>query len=167
MQYPEEVRYDAVARMDAGQTVDDVAAALSVGKGTLIRWRAEYNNAKKEGTLETLFDVTKLLLATAELQSRSPAGMVEVVAKESTALQTQLKGLDKLDHEMQQTASIMNTRIQSLMLSVEHVSELEMLVDSLCSLRAAFFAKGTQVNVQQNFGGASKYGDMLGDRPGA
>ncbi len=166
--YDDEKRYQVLSRIDNGEKPVDVSESMDIGKATVIRWYKEYTNARAEGTLDKLLDIDKLILAQAELHKSSPEGLVEVIDDKVKTMTKGLTGLNRLDDEMQQTATTINNRIKCLIPSIEHASELIDLTDCLCKLRVAFFQKGTQVNVQNNYSSdenTGKYRNLLDDKP--
>ena len=162
--YSDDVQYAAVSRVDAGETPSSVADDLKIGKGTIVRWYAEYKDARLAGTLDKLYDSEKLLLAAAGQLTSQGGADADWIKKKASEMNAGLKGLAKLDEDTQLSALAINQKIKSLIMSSESPSELADLTDCLCALRTAFFAKGTQVNIQNVAGGSeSKYRTLIRD----
>lgn len=161
--YSDEVVYKAIAKLEAGEKPGDVADQLKVGKGSVIRWYSEFRTARDNNTLDTMFNMESLILATAGKLASENSEFTEVVEAKTAELTKGLKGLARLDDELQTTALAVNTKIRSLIMATESPSELADLTDCLCNIRKAFFEKGTQVNVQNNFSGESKYRELIND----
>lgn len=141
-------------------TAHMISEELDITYGAVLRVEKEFNEARLNGTLEQLIDVDEAVLQTA----------AEALDVDQVSLTKGLAGLDKLNQDFQVTASQINTRVRSLIMSCDHLSELETAADILCSLNTAFVnSNSTQVNVQNNFGGdnnaASRYAGYLSDTP--
>lgn len=156
--------YTAVSRMDAGQEPKQVASDLDVSYATVIRWRREYVAAKEQGKLDQLLDLDKLAIELA-IESSPTAGKL---MPELKAVAKKVEGLQVLQEQFQATALFLNSQIKTRAASAESTGEVLDLVEGLCNLQNAFFNKQTtQVNVQNNYGGAgqSKYSGFLSDVP--
>jgi hypothetical protein len=137
-----------------------ISEELDITYGSVLRVEKEFNEARVNGTLETLIDVDDMVM-------QSAATVLDV---DQVTLTKGLKGLDKLSQDFQVTASQINTRVRSLIMSCDHLSELETAADIICSLNTAFVnSNSTAVNIQNNFGGennaASRYAGYLSDVP--
>lgn len=142
----------------------DIADELGVGQGTVYRLRRELKEAQDKNDLESIMDVSRLVI-------RETARNLDIPLQETDKLIKGLDGLDNLDVSLQETALAINNKAKSMLLSADHISEVEMCADIICKLRNAFFGKAAQLNVQQNFGGEAngkpKYNQFLGDAPGS
>jgi hypothetical protein len=158
-------KYKVISMLQNEHTPKEIADDLDVSYGAVLKLRREYETAKINGTIDTLLDTNKLVLTeVAEQLSDLPTTEDAVIE-----LTKGLNGLERLSEEFQATALTINTRTRSLLLSIEHISELEVATDILCKLQNAFLNKNsTQVNIQNNLGGDSatpKYSQFLGDKP--
>lgn len=161
-------RYAVYALIEQKIPNDEIAEQLELSLSTIIRLRKQYVEHKAAGTLHDIANVDRLLIeATAKSLDLNQEG------KELTQ---KLDTYDVLCADLQKTASAINTRLKSLVLSADDAAELSVITDTLCALQTAFVTKagGTQVNVQQNFGSAdngapaaANYSAFLGDKPGA
>lgn len=157
----DELYYKVIGALVAGKTPNEVAAEFEVSPGKVIRWNVEYKRHKEDGTLEKLLNLSELAIYTAAQSAGLPleaaVGAVEKVS-----------GLQRLEAATQSCALSLVTRIQSLAMSIEYVSDLDTLVDALCKVQTAFFnSNKTQVNIQNNMTGpAQGYSAFLGDKPG-
>lgn len=147
--------YIAVSRIENGEDADLVAVDVGVSKATVLRWKREYAEAKQTGTLSDLVDVDRMVIHKAGELLKLP---VEGIAKK-------LDNHQKLNDELQIAALAIISQVKSTVLSSEHISELNEAAEIICNIQTAFFAKGTQVNVQNNYDGSSKYGSFLDDKP--
>jgi len=157
-------KYKVISLLQNDATPKDIADDLNVSYGTVLKLRREYDDAKRNGTVNQLVDMDDVILSeVASKLSELPGG--EEVLGEFTE---KLKGLEHLSEEFQTTAHQINTRARSLLLSIEHVSELEIITDILCKLQTSFINKNmTQVSVQNNYtdNNTPKYNQYLGDVP--
>ena len=138
-----------------------ISEELDITYGAVLRVEKEYNEAKLNGTLDQLIDVDDYAVMS------SAAG---TLCLDQVSLTKGLSGLDKLSQDFQVTASQINTRVRSLLMSCEHMSDVKIAAEIICSLNVAFVnSASTQVNVQNNFGGdnnaASRYAGYLSDAP--
>lgn len=160
----DEIKYKVLTLLQQPDlTARIIAEELDVSYSSVLRLDKQYQEAKMNGTLNKLINVDEAVLVTAA----DALGLEEDVA---TGLAKGLTGLDRLSTELQATALQINTRARSLIMSVEHASELSELTDMICKLNTAFVNSAqTQVNVQNNFGGEqnapSRYSQYLSDTP--
>lgn len=156
-------KYKVINLLELGHSPKDIAENLNVSVSTVYTIKRDLSEAKMNGTISQLVDAEKLLLEqVGEELSLRPEDVAKVTKGVS--------GLEVLAEELQRTALQMNVRIRSLLLSVEHPSELETYANILCNLQTSFVNKNmTQVNIQNNIGSgdAPKYSKFLGDKPGA
>ena len=158
-------RYAIYTLIEQKQDNARIAEDLNVSLSTVIRKRAEYLEHKAAGTLHEIANVDRLLIENTAKQ----LGLKE----EGEQLIQKLDTYDVLCTDLQKTASAINTRLKSMVLSADDAAELSVIVDALCALQMAFVTKaqGPQVNVQQNFGTqaptSAAYSAFLGDKPGA
>lgn len=158
----EETRYQVYALVEQQFSPSAIAEKLDESPGSVLRVCREYAAAKAAGTLDKIMNVDRFVVA----QVGNSLGL----ESETTALVAKMDAYDALRSDLQTTASQINTKLRSFIMSAEHASELSMLTETLCQLQAAFVNKQmTQVNVQNNYGGeaASTYGAFLGDAPDA
>jgi hypothetical protein len=159
-----DLKYSIISRLSLGEEPREIANELEVSYPTVLRYRREFEAAKTEGTLDKLLNMDKVVLA--ELAETVADTLPAELIDEAKQTVQKLTGLEKLSTEFQSTASQINTKIRSLVMGVDSVSELEALTDSLCALQNAFFNK-QQVNIQNNYGETSeaKYSALLSDVP--
>lgn len=163
-----EIKYKVISLLQADVPAKDIAEDLNLSYGAVLKLRRDFEQAKMNNTIDELLGADELLLIEAGKQIQAVPEYASVVQDEITKLTDKLQGLEHLSDELQQTALLINTRARSLILSIDHVSELEVITEILCKLQTSFVNKNmTQVNVQNNFGndGAPKYTQFLGDKP--
>ena len=161
-------KYKCIVRLHEGAEPKLIAEELDVPYSRVLRYRSELNTAIAEGNLNKLLtmDAAAVDLMANELVRGLPAELQPAAEANLAHLTDGVKGLDKLAIELQQTAMHMNSRIRTLTMSIDHVSELTELTKALCELQNAFFNKqGVQVNIQNN-NGESSYTEFLSDAPG-
>lgn len=157
----DKTKYAILARLELEEEPKALASEYEVSYATVLRLRREYRQAKLDGKLSEVYNADKLIIEQAARSVEAPA---EILA--ASELSNNLTGLDRLDQGLMETAHAINAQIKSQLLGVGSVSELEGLTKCLCDLREAFFAKGTQVAIQQNFGESTtkeKFGGFLAD----
>lgn len=158
-------KYKVISLLQQDQQPKDIAADLDISYGSVLKLRREYEEAKVNGTVDKLLNADKVVLVEVEEKLNNLAETQAAVIE----LAKGIDGLEQLSEEFQKTANIINTHVKSLILRIDHMSELEIATDILCKLQTAFVNKNmTQVNVQNNFGGDNtpKYTQFLSDKPG-
>ena len=160
----DQLKYKVISRLQNNEQAKDIADELNVSYGSVLKLRRDYEQAKVNGAVDTLLNMDNVIL------HETVDNLVDgVITEEAISEFTEkLQGLDQLRAALQQTANNINQRASSMILSVEHVSELEILTDILCKLQTSFINKNmTQVNVQNNYSDNStpKYNQFLGDSP--
>lgn len=160
----EDDKYRVIAALeDTDKPAREIADDLDVSYGAVLKLKREYDTAKVNNTIDQLIDVDRLLLVKAGQQ----IDKLPNVDKAVTNLTQGLDGLDRLSNELQKTAIALNQKVNSLMLSVTDLAELELASNILCALQTAFLNKQqTQVNIQNNMG-TPQYSQFLGDVPNA
>jgi len=157
-------KYRVISRLQNNDHAKDIAEDLDVSYGSVLKLRRDYEQAKMNGSIDSLINMDNVILneVTTKL---SDDGISEEAIEEFAE---KLKGLEHLSSVLQTTAQNINTKANSMLLSVEHVSELEIITDILCKLQTSFINKNmTQVNVQNNYSDNTtpKYNQFLGDNP--
>jgi len=157
-------KYKVISLLQQNVEPKDIAEELDISYSAILRLRREFKEAKTNNTIDQLLDVDKVILSEVDdkLASLSDLGV------NTKSLTNGVEGLETLGVQFQQTATLINTQVKSLIMSIDHMSELEIAADILCKLQTAFLNKNmTQVNVQNNFGsdGSPKYTQFLGDKP--
>lgn len=154
-------KYKVFSLLEAGQIPRDISDETGISYASVLRLSKQFKEAKQNGTLNTLLDTDKVLI--------EHLGEELSLVETADGLSKGLDGLERLSADLQKTAININSRINSLVLSVEHPSELQVYADILCNLQKAFVnTNAVQVNVQNNIGGdnAPKYTRFLSDKPG-
>lgn len=165
----EAVKYKAIVRLHEGAEPKLIAEELDIPYSRVLKYRGELKEAEVSGNLNKLLhmDEAAVEMMANELVRDLPIELQEQAKAITDGVVSGVKGLDALSGEFQRTAMHINNRIRTLSMSIEHVSELGDLTKALCELQNAFFNKqGVQVNIQNNAGGESSYGEFLSDKPG-
>lgn len=165
----DQTKYKVINDLINGEAPKDIAKEHDVAYPTVLRWKREFEQAKLNGTVDELLNLDEVVLSEVieAVEAQSPEVLREGVNNATSELAKGLDGLERLQTEFQTTASYLNTRLRSLAMSTDHVSELSVCVEALCSLQSAFFNKNTtQVNIQNNYDeSGNKYGSFLSDVP--
>lgn len=154
---------------DLAQEVDPkiIAETYEVSYPTVLRISREYKEALANNAVDKMVDMDEAMLA--EVEQNLKEQLPNAIEGNVTDLIDGVKGLQRLQAELQTTAGAINKKIASFILNAKQPSEIESLVSSLCQLQNAFFNKNsTQVNVQNNFGtgeGGHAYSEFLSDAP--
>ncbi len=157
----DKIKYKVISLLEQDTPPRDISDQLDVSYSSVIRVRGELERAKENGTISQLIDSDKLLL--------EKVGEELGLQESADTLAKGMDGLERLSTELQKTALMLNTRINSLLMAVEHPSELQVYASVLCDLQKAFInTNAVQVNVQNNIGNdnAPKYTQFLSDKPG-
>lgn len=158
-------KYKVISLLQQELQPKDIAADLNLSYGSVLKLKRQYEEAKVNNTVGQLINMDKLVLEEVKEKLSDLPEAKEAVLE----LAKGMNGLEELSESFQQTAQTINTRVRSLIMSVDHISELEIAADILCKLQTSFINKNmTQVNVQNNFGndGTPKYSQFLSDKPG-
>ena len=164
------VRYQIIAGLEAGESPDMIAAKLDIPKTKVLRIKIAYDKAIIDGTLDQMVDVDGLVLANVLAESRKQVpSLKENIDEVGKAVSDGLERLRALDEQLISTAMFATTRIRTGLATCNTSNEAADFVNSLCKLREAFFNKNvTQVNIQNNVVGSegnSTYGEWLSDKP--
>lgn len=166
----DQTKYEIISRVLNGMEPKDISAELDMSYGKVLRIKREYETHKDNNEVAKFINMDAVVLdaALAQVEADTPVELLPDVQEATKELKQTKNATDKLQSELLATAAALNSRIKSLSLSIEHVSELEGLTSALCALQVAFFnSNSTQVNVQNNFGDAgataANYGEYLSD----
>ena len=159
-------KYEVLTKLQNGASISTLAEQYGISQAKILRWKREFKEAVENNDLNSILDVDRVVLGQLVDQVKENA-LTEEVGQAADKVLNGVDGLNKLSVELQTTASILNQRIKSLALSIESISELQMLTECLCSLQSSFFNKNlTQVNVQNNYGdNDNTYSSFLSDKP--
>ncbi len=164
-------KYVALVRLFEGEEPKVIADELGLSQGTVYRYKKELTTAQDEGKVNSLLAAEQGALD--NMAQQAVADMPSVLAEgelvEANAVIDGVKGLARLEADLQQTASKINCRIRLMAGTAESVGDVVDLAEALCKLQSAFFGKGTQVLIQNNnnSGGTETYGQFLSDAPGS
>lgn len=154
--------YGALAN---GRTVKEIQADYDISYASALRLSNQFKTAVDEGTVDKLIDMDTAIWQQVKDTVTAPDELIERANDTLDQLSKDVQGLQRLDIELQNTASAVNRRLFNMIQSAKQPSELETITSCLCRIRDAFFnQKGVQVNIQNNVGGEA-YGDLLNDVP--
>lgn len=165
-QVDEQTKYEILTQLHNGASASNLSAKYDISVAKILRWKKEFKDAVENNDLNSVVNVDKVVLG--QLVDKVKDGaLTEEVKETASTVQQGIEGLQKLQTDLQTTAGVLNSRIKSLSLSIDTISELQMLTECLCSLQNSFFNKNlTQVNVQNNYGNEdNKYSTFLSDKP--
>jgi hypothetical protein len=154
--------YGALAN---GRTVKEIQADYDISYASALRLSNQFKAAVDEGTVDKLIDMDTAIWQQIKDTVTAPDELIEKANGTLDQLSKDVQGLQRLDIELQNTASAVNRRLFNMVQSAKQPSELETITACLCRIRDSFFnQKGVQVNIQNNVGGEA-YGDLLNDVP--
>jgi len=164
-------KYKIVSRLLNEDDPIAIAGELDVSVNKVRRLKRELSRAQQDNKVQEFMNIEDAMFD--ELmeiaKDRAPASIQDDVGGALTELKGVHSLMDALSQDMICTAKFLSGRIRVAAATTQHVSELEILSDALCSMQTAFFnSNTTQVNVQNVYGGAeqgSTYGDLLDDKP--
>jgi len=162
-------RLIALAKLVNGTTPKDVSEEMDdISYGQAIKLSKELKRAQEKNDLEQLFRMPEdsremLFAAVRDSLEADLGGLVPTTTLEGEllSLDEKVTGLAMLDGELQKSALTIARRINILASANADVSSLSILTDSLAKLQTAFFAKGT--NVQVNNYNETRFGSLLRD----
>lgn len=170
MSVSEEQKLAIMGDLVSGITPAEAAKAHGVGYATVLRYKAQLDEALHNGSVDTLLDLPQVMVQQLidQVKLQSPEGVAELVDIGTAQLGNKLTILDMAEQNFTAVANKLAERISVLAMSVNSPSELSTLADALATLQDAFFNKKiTQVNVQNNYGAQESYKGLLQDGPGA
>ena len=161
MQIPEKTKMLALAYLKNGMRPKQVADAIEgLSYSQALNLRKELELAEEQNTLTELFSLDKAALETLleSVKSRvtEDAGDLvegELIEASIDKIASQVHGIQKLEESLNKAAIIMSQQIQAKAILANSPDSLLVLAEALAKLQLAFFAKGTnvQVNNIQNF----------------
>lgn len=163
--YDDEVKYQALSMLHAGDEPRMVSAKLEVPVFTIVKWKKELAESVEQGGVSTLVDLDRVVLG--EIITK----VVEAdptLAEAADSITNKLSSMDRLSEELHSTAIHINSQVKKLAICAESAPELIMLAEVICEIQKAFFnSQSTNVNVQNNFSNKddSAYSAFLSDTP--
>lgn len=158
----------ALAHLKSNKKPKEVSELLNISYAQALRLSKELIESEKRGTILDLFNLNEAalgsLLQAVKDDVSLPLAILdgeEVLEGELQELSTTVKGAQALDTEMQSTALELAKKIKILAISTSSPDTIVLLSESLSKLQTAFFAKGTNVQVN-NFPGG-KFEEFLSD----
>jgi hypothetical protein len=162
-------RLIALAKLTHGTSPREVSEEIpEISYGYAVKLSKELKTAQAKNDLESLFRMPSegrqlLLDAVRDNLTEDLADLVplEELEGEFVEFADALDGLKMLDITFQKTADILARKIQSHASVATDVSSILVLTDALAKLQNAFFAKGT--NVQVNNYSSTQFASLLKD----
>lgn len=163
----EKTKLMALAHIKAGRKPKDVAELLNISYSQALRLSKDLSEAERRGDVQSLFRLDEAALDTLIESAKSELAVPEELAT-SKAIEGQLEdikeglqGLDELDTAMQEAAGALTKRLKTLSSTATQPDTILMLARALSELRNSFFAKGSNVSLN-NFDNKS-FEDFLRD----
>lgn len=163
-----QLRAEVVNELQLNQlTPKEIAERMEIPYSKVIRIQAQYKEAIINNTVTEFLQSERLVMdRAAELLASELPTITQEVAAAKASLDKKLSMMEQLNDDLALTAQIANNKLRVFIAGAETAGELSTLVDSLCTLRNAFFNKNiTQVNIQNNTGGGGY--NWGSDAPGA
>ena len=157
-------------RLINGDEPQEIANDMDITVSKVTRCKKDITEAQEEGRVQQLLELPDYALDRLSKEAKHldlPPEMAGEVIEHMDGIVDGVKGLQKLEHDLQDTAIYLNGKIKNMARLAENVGELNELVDALAKLQNAFFAKGAVVQVNTQINGAGTYGQFLGDAPGS
>jgi len=163
MKYSEEEKYKALSLLNDGKEPRNVATELKIPVTTIIRWNKELKEEIANGGISKIIDLDQVLIGEVLTKIVDEEPILTDAANELTA---SLSSLERLSEELHTTAMVINSRTKSMVHRAETAAELIMLAEVVCEIQKSFFnTNSTNINIQNNNGGESRYNAFLGDKP--
>lgn len=163
-----QLRAEVVNELQLNQlTPKEIAERMEIPYSKVIRIQAQYKEAIINNTVTEFLQSERLVMdRAAELLASELPTIAQEVAEAKAGLDKKLSMMEQLNDDLALTAQIANNKLRVFIAGADTAGELSTLVDSLCTLRNAFFNKNiTQVNIQNNTGGGGY--NWGSDAPGA
>ena len=163
-------KHQVISLLINGDTPKSIAEALDIPYSTVLRHRKEYEAAKLSNTLDTVYDMDKVLVTEFldEVVANQPLELREAASDTAKQVLRKIEGMELLNNEMELAAIALTKNIKKQAATTSEVSDLGYLADALSKIQNAFFNKNsTQVNVQNNYGDkdGQAYSSLLNDKP--
>lgn len=162
----ERLRCIALAHLKNGEKPKDVAEKLDIAYSAAVKLKKELAEAERQNNLTTLFKLDQAALTSLiELvkdvdlgDSVDALNMMPALEGELETLKDSVNGVQQLDVEFQEAASALTKRINIIGSTATSPETIVMLAKALSDLQNSFFAKGTNVQVN-NYSGFERYLD--------
>lgn len=155
----EKTRLLALAYLKQDKKPREVSEILDISYAQAVRLRKELEEAEKRETIQELFNVNEAVLEQVLEAAKKELEPAQLQLTGSAAIEGELESIresiskgEMLEQEFQTSALALSRRINTLAQSATQAETVIMLAKALAELQTAFFAKGTNVQVN-NFGG--------------
>jgi len=164
----EQTKLVALAKIKLGQKPREVSDELGISYSQALRLSKDLTEAERKNATLELFDLPELTLQTllkAVKENLAIPGEVfgieEAIEGEIANLQDEIDGLKALDENFTEAAGVLANKIKEIALTSSTPDTVYMLAKALSELQVSFFAKST--NVQVNNFDTAKYEEFLSD----
>lgn len=165
----EKTKILALARLKNGDKPRAISESLSISYATVLQLKKDLAKAEEQNLVHELFDLEPAVINTllekvhTELEPAVDilTGEVTPLNDELTAVSENVRGMQILEKELSDAATQLARKINAQAITTTSTDNLLALTEALAKLQTAFFAKGTNVQVNNvNANGFEKY---LGD----
>ena len=165
-QIDENTKLYALAHLKNGKPPKEVSEMFKdISYAQALKLKKELNKAEHTNKLHTLFNMEEAALQTLLSKSQEELvdavavleGDVEVAAEAVDRLSAGIQGMGILEKELQDAAVQVTKKIAIAAVTVTTAESLVTLADALAKLQNSFFAKGTNVQVNNINGSFEKY----------
>jgi len=161
----EKTKLIALAHLKVGKKPKEVADLLDMSYAQALKLNKELAKAEQQDNLQELFNLDEAALETlfekvqTELTEPMQAltGEVLSVDESISQLSKSVEGLGILEKEMQDAAIVLVKKITVQATTSTTTDTILVLAEALAKLQGAFFAKGTNVQVNNINGSFEKY----------
>lgn len=163
MQISDHARILALANLKQGKKPKEVAEEVNISYSQALKLSKQLVEAERRDAVLDLFDVEEAVLHQVLEAVKSNSSIAELIPQdvlegEVEQLSKGLKGLSALETEMQNTAATLVGRINLVAATTTNADTISILAESLSKLNTSFFAKGSNVQVNNfNSGDFEKY----------
>ena len=158
-----------LAALANGASAREASEKFDCSYSSAIKIKKDYEQAVENNTLVELTKVDQLvfdnlieLVKDQSITAVAPLGQESQVVEATKEITDTVSDLKNLDENMQVAANNLLTNISAMALTVSTPEGVEKLSNSLSRLRETFFAKDTNVNVN-NFTGDSNWSQLMRD----
>lgn len=165
MAIEERTKILALAHLKTGKKPKDVSELLDISYAQALKLNKELAKAEEQNRVQDLFDLEEAALETLlekVSDELSPAvqvleGDVETLDDMLSTVGQNVEGMQILEKELTDAAIQLAKKITAQAVSTSGTDSLLVLTDALAKLQMAFFAKGTNVQINNMNGNFEKY----------
>lgn len=165
MAIEEKTKILALAHLKMGKKPKEVSELLEISYAQALKLNKELIKAEQQNRVQDLFDLEEAALETLlekVSDDLTPAlhvleGDVETLDNVLTTVGQNVEGMQLLEKELTDAAIQLAKKITAQAVATSGTDSLLILTDALAKLQTAFFAKGTNVQINNMNGNFEKY----------